>query len=120
MICIGQARAAGVKEKNSPKVSESFWIKLINEPSETLANIDILKSLSYNKELICAIILSEKILVYVSEHLKEKVYVKKHNNNKIIVVNKLNKGLLGDVSSKCVIISPNNKLFKLYIIINNK
>ena len=70
---MGQARAAGVKEKNSPKVSESFWIKLINEPSETLANIDNLKSLSYNKELICAIILSEKILVYVSEHLKEKV-----------------------------------------------
>ena len=42
---MGHARAAGVKEKNSPKVSESFWIKLINEPSETLANIDILKSL---------------------------------------------------------------------------
>ena len=55
--------AAGVKEKNSPNVSESFWMKLIKDPSDTFANIDILKSLSYNNESICAIILSEKILV---------------------------------------------------------
>ena len=81
-------------------------MKLVKDPSDTFANIDIFRSLSYNNEFICAIILFENMLVYVSEQRKENVYTKKQSNNKIIVVNMLKTGFFVEVSSKCVMISP--------------
>ena len=57
--------------KNSLKLSASICIKLINEPSEALANKEVLNNLSYIilKNLIELLFYVNLLLVYIIRHL---------------------------------------------------